>query len=81
METIEKYGDIIVDECPMVTSSQFDMLREKYPHHQLVLCGDIEYQLGQIIINQKGVKGLNPESDLDEISNTPPTIEQEVIHG
>ena len=67
LETMEKYGVIIVDECSMVTSSQFNMLREKYPRHQLVFCGDIGYQLGPIIINREGVKGLHPDSDVDEL--------------
>ena len=51
----------------MVTSSQLNMLREKFPRYQLIFCGDIGYQFGLIIINQKSVKGLNPEADFDEI--------------
>ena len=46
---------LIIDEASMLTQAEAQIIVQRYPHHRIIFCGDMKYQLPPVI--QEGVVG------------------------
>jgi ATP-dependent exoDNAse (exonuclease V) alpha subunit len=47
-EIDKKYNVLVIDEVSMMTNEQKEEILRTYPHHKLIFCGDVGYQLPPI---------------------------------
>lgn len=57
-EIDKKYNTLIIDEVSMMTNEEKDYIIKTYPHHKLIFCGDVGFQLPPVQQEDKDGKKI-----------------------